>query len=85
MMHEYGYFMDLSDEKQKKLQYLIPLDYWFSMIIYPSLKVKKMAYESDDIRKLIEEIKRRTFSNHLFKDESENWPIELDLDACRNF
>ncbi|MBU4233249.1 MAG: hypothetical protein KKD99_06695 [Proteobacteria bacterium] len=82
---EHKYFDKLSIIEKNKLRYLIPLDYLFSMIIYPSLEVKNMAYQSDDIRYLIKEIKERKFSNHFIKDESKNMPIELDLDACRNF
>jgi hypothetical protein len=81
----YNYFLSLELEKQKKLQYLIPLDCWFSIIIYPSLEVKNIAYRSSDIRKLIADIKRNNISVHCRKDEIENMPIELDLDACRNF
>jgi hypothetical protein len=51
------------------------------MIIYPSLAVKNEAYRKKDLRDAIKEIKKRG----AFKDEQENWPIEMDLDACRNF
>jgi hypothetical protein len=56
---EYDYYNDLSPEQQKQLIYLIPLDCWFSMIIYPSLSVKNEAQESDEIRNLIKEIKKQ--------------------------
>jgi hypothetical protein len=82
---EYNYFNALTPDKQKKLRYLIPLDCWFSMIIYPSLSVKNEAQDSDEIRKLIRKIKDRVFFRPCPGDEIKNQPIELDLDACRNF
>jgi hypothetical protein len=83
---EYNYYYrDLTPEQQKHLRYLIPLDCWFSMIIYPSLLVKNKAQNSDEIRKLIKKIKDRVFFRHCPGDEIKNQPIELDLDACRNF
>ena len=38
-MHAHEYFLSLEQNKQERLRYLIPLDGWFSMIIYPSLTV----------------------------------------------
>lgn len=81
----YSYYLSLTANEQRKLKYLIPIDCWFSMIIYPSLEVKNTAYQSDEIRKLIAEIKKPHISIHCRKDEIENMPIELDIDACRNF
>jgi len=83
---------ELTPEEQAKLKYLIPLNGWFAMIIYPSLDVKNEAqkyreqnrengeikYKLNDIQKEIERIKKD-------KIEDGNWPIEVDLDACRNF
>jgi len=37
---EHDYFNALTSGEQEKLKYLIPLDGWFSMIIYPSLGAK---------------------------------------------
>ena len=74
-------------------EYFLPLDGWFAMIIYPSLDVKneaqkyireqnkengKIEYKLNDIQKEITRIKED-------KIEDGNWPIEVDLDACRNF
>ncbi len=90
---ENDYFMELSPEEQAKLKYLIPLNGWFAMIIYPSLDVKNKAqkyireqnrengeieYKLNDIQKEITRIKEDRI-------EDGNWPIEVDLDACRNF
>ena len=65
-------------------QYLIPLDAWFSMIIYPSLDVKNKAQDNKKIRGLIEQIKKNETPG-CPKAECENDPVEVDLDACRHF
>lgn len=83
------YYDRLSGTQRDKLKCLLPLDSedltdykaepWLGMIIYPSLKVKHAARADEAINKRIKEIiqKQRT--------EKNMWPIELDLDACRNF
>ena len=79
---EHEYFKKLTPEEQAKLKYLIPLNGWFAMIIYPSLDVKNKAQQDNSpcgIKKQIEQIKERD------DIEGKNWPIEIDLDACRNF
>lgn len=80
-----SYFMELSPEEQAKLKYLIPLNGWFAMIIYPSLDVKNKAQQDDStgIKQQIERIKN--LKDHANKVEGKNWPIEVNLDACRNF
>ena len=80
----HAYYIGLSEEEQKKLKYLIPLDGWFSLIIYPSLSVKNIAQRDGEI---INEIKRlkENKNDRANKVEGGNWPIEMDLDACRNF
>ncbi len=77
---EHDYFNSLSGELQNKLKYLMPLDGWLSFIIYPSLAVKNAAQQnpSNGIQKEIKRIKQSSI-------EGGNWPIEVDLDACRNF
>lgn len=76
-------------DKEKKLEYLVPLDMWFSMIIYPSLAVKLESERSDIIRNLIEDIKpdlpKGERPSGGARDEIFSKPIELNLDACRNF
>jgi hypothetical protein len=42
---EHEYFKSLTTLQQDKLEYLIPLDGWFSMTIYPSLAVKNRAQQ----------------------------------------
>lgn len=71
---------------------VIPVrDRWFAMIIYPSLATKVAAEADEEIRNLINSIKP---SDSLLRTypkrnpawlEAHNKPIELDLDACRNF
>jgi hypothetical protein len=88
----HAYFNSLSQDKKDKLKYLIPLDGWFSMIIYPSLKIKNRAQwnEENGIRGLIKAIKSKPGDDGNRVEGPEdprkgNWPIEVDLDACRNF
>jgi hypothetical protein len=83
---EYEYFQKLTADEQNKLKYLIPLDGWFTMIIYPSLNVKNEAQfgSTYKIRSEIERIKNDP-NGHAYKVEGVNWPVELNLDACRNF
>lgn len=83
---EYSYFHSLTKEEQDKLRYLIPLDGWFAMIIYPSLKVKNKAQQDDSTTGIKQQIKRiKDLKDDGNRVEGNNWPIEVDLDACRNF
>jgi len=76
-------------DEEKKLEYLIPLDRWFAMIIYPSLAVKLESERCRKIRCLIKKLKpdlpkgEKPYGDA--RDEIFNKPIELNLDACRNF
>jgi len=76
-------------DKNKTLEYLVPLDKWFSMIIYPSLTVKLESERNDTIRNLIKKIKpdlpkgKLPYGSAINEEFSK--PIELNLDACRNF
>lgn len=83
---EYDYYQSLPEEAKNKLKYLIPLDGWFVMIIYPSLDMKNES-KCSSVYKIQSEIKRikNNPRYHAYKVEGINWPIELDLDACRNF
>lgn len=71
-------------DKENRLRYLIELDRWFAMIIYPSLKIKVKSEACSEIRALIEKIKP-TLEKGKKPDEKHSKPIELNLDACRNF
>ena len=83
----------INQNKFVKPEFLIPVkDQWFCMIIYPSLAVKVEAEADNDIRKLIGELKPTKPPNikagqYMNPAPLENYskPIEIDLDACRNF
>jgi hypothetical protein len=89
---EHAYFNNLEPDQQNKLRYLLPLDGWFAMIIYPSLKVKGHAQWGLDYG-IAEQIRRikgnpNDHGNHvegLTNPIRGNWPIEVDLDVCRHF
>lgn len=89
----YEYFKSLEEEQQEKLKYLIPLDGWFAMIIYPSLSVKNLAQWNrgeDGVFDLVTRIKKKSDDHGNIvegqqKRGSGNWPIEVDLDSCANF
>jgi len=80
----HSYFKALNPSQQDKLKYLIPLDGWFSMIIYPSLDVKNKA-QQDPSLSIVKQIQRiKDIDDHGNRVENKNWPIEVNLDACRN-
>jgi hypothetical protein len=66
------YFGSLNHVQQQKLRYLISLDGWFSMLIYPSLAVKNKSQQDEStlIRQFITEIKER--DDHGNRVESNN-------------
>jgi hypothetical protein len=88
---EHAYFNLLTEEQQGRLKYLIPLDGWFSMIIYPSALEKNDA-QWDTGHGIPDQIKRikSNAGDHgnqvegLRNPTRGNWPIEIDLDACRH-
>lgn len=82
----------LVDNKCDPPEYVIPIkDRWFCMIIYPSLAAKIEAESDQEIRELIKAIKPDSPTNKPYNKtnpaqwEKYNKPIEIDLDACRNF
>lgn len=86
----YDYLNDEKIKKSKWPKYVLPLDYWFSIIIYPSLAVKVEAERDPDIRRLINKIKPTLEEKGLSPKSSASYeqfskPFEIDLDACRNF
>jgi hypothetical protein len=66
-----------------KPEYLIPLDPWLGIIIYPNLKVKKKAVEDKETRDLLKVISNRPTVTGC--SERGCMPIELDLGACKQF
>lgn len=88
---EYDYFQSLDAGAQNKLRYLVPLDGWFAMIVYPALRTKNLAQWDRDGR-IVREITRiKTADNHSNRVEGlknptrGNWPIELNLSAAGHF
>ena len=82
--------------KSKKPNFLIPLQdsgqtysQWFAMIIYPNLAVKVAAEADKDIRKEIKRLKLtvKTLDGLTGSASYEKYskPLEINLQACRNF
>ncbi|MBI4427513.1 MAG: hypothetical protein HY562_00160 [Ignavibacteriales bacterium] len=78
----HAYFQGLESEQRDKLRYLIPLDGWFSMIIYPS-QVVKNEVQRDTKLGIAEKIEKTRWG--AIAVEKESRPIEVTLDNCRNF
>jgi hypothetical protein len=89
----HAYFKNLQPVQQNKIKYLVPLDGWFAMVVYPSLKVKDRAQWGDPDHRIAEEIRRIKSNRYDDGNQVEglknptrgNWPIEVNLDACREF
>ena len=79
----HAYFQRLKKEQQDKLKYLVPLDGWFSMIIYPALDVKNEAQQNAELG-FAEKIKKTRWGQGS-RVENGNRPVEVTLDDCRNF
>jgi hypothetical protein len=75
------YFSSLQKDNQP--EYLIPLDPWLAIVIYPNLQIKKRSVESADIRDLLKDVSMRPTVTGC--PERECMPIELDLPACKHF
>jgi hypothetical protein len=76
-------YLSQEDPQRQKFRYLVPLDGWLSCIIYPSFSLKARGLEDPDVRAQIRRIKTdRCRAN---KVEPGNWPVEMNLDLCRNF
>jgi len=87
-------FIDYCNNSRIKPKFLIPVkDRWFAMIIYPSIEVKVRAQSDSEIKDLINSFKK-PYASEINKNvpvrnpaslEPYNYPIEIDLDTCRNF
>lgn len=78
-----SYFASLSKDTQDLLTFLVPLDGWLAAITYPSIDIKNAAQaEGSEVRRLIRNIAMAHDDAHGV--EGDNFPIELDLDLCRN-
>lgn len=80
----YDFFSNLPELEREKLRYLVPLDGWLAMIIYPTIWTKNAAQQLEDSGVLAELRRVKSVSDHGNRVERSNWPIEMDLDACRN-
>lgn len=72
-------------ESGKKPEYLIPLDGWFSLIVFPSPQVRIAAANDWETQCLIAKAKRRPPRSGIPDYERQMRPIEMDLDACAHF
>jgi len=85
-----GTFKEYLKKAKKQPKYLLPLDNWFAFIIYPSLHVKVAAESDPGIRDAIKGLKpylakKIDCNKGTAEYEKNSKPIEIDLDACRNF
>lgn len=71
--------------QMEKPEYFLPLDAWLAMIIYPSPEVKIEARQNHEINYWIQVAKSKKPVTGCPRYEHEMWPVEVDLDACRNF
>lgn len=84
-------FSNYLKECMKRPEYLIPIKdngRCFAIIIYPSINAKVASERDAEIRNLIKEIKPDAGENYIAEPaecEKFSKPIEIDLDACRNF
>jgi hypothetical protein len=79
------YFSELPSDAQTVLRYLLPVDGWLAAIIYPSIDAKNRAQDpSSGIPELIRKLKADKH-DHANTVEGGNYPVEMDLDLCRNF
>jgi hypothetical protein len=85
-------FIDYCNNSKIKPKYLIPVkDKWFAMIIYPSIEVKVKAQSDNEIKNLINSFKKMyepntvNNMNNPASWEPYNYPVEINLDDCRNF
>jgi len=70
--------------KDDRLKYLLPLNGWLAMVIYPSPQVKNRAAELK-INELIDNIKTKNHRTINPAYEQKMMPVELDLDLCDHF
>jgi len=69
----------------KKPEYLIPLDGWFSLIVFPSPQVRIAAAKDPEIQHLIANAKNSPHTARIPDYERQMRPMEVDLDACDHF
>lgn len=71
-----------------KPDYILPVDQWISLIIYPNLQVKNASFKDREIRSILGEIKSeksKYYTEGIPLNEQINFPVEVDLRIMRNF
>jgi hypothetical protein len=74
----------------RKPVYLLPVDRWLSLIIYPSIQALCVAQQDQELRQLLRSIKREgtpvpNAPKYTAPWEEFTLPVEIELDSCRNF
>lgn len=85
---ENSFYNSLSMKERDILKFLLPLDGWLSLIILPSITIKNKLNDPNHPigSKIKSEIKRiKTTRCHANRVEGGVLPMEIDIDACRNF
>lgn len=80
-------------ESKTKPEYLLPLDEWFALIVYPNLQIKNASFADEEIRNLIDELKSPkklrgespVLAEGLVREEIINRPMEIDFGAMKHF
>lgn len=81
-----AYFSELDGSQKAKLRYLVPLDGWLAVIIYPSVSLKNRARKAVNDPRIRDAIQRiKDLPDRANRVEGGQWPVEMDLDLCRNF
>lgn len=98
--HKHSYFINPKDPTNKKHHefyqtiytsekpdYIVPVDGWLALIIYPNLQIKNAAYEDTKIRDLLTQLKdpKSVRAEGIPPEEVINFPAELDIGAIKNF
>ena len=76
-----------------KPEYLVPVDEWLALIIYPNLQIKNASLDDIEIRDLLanlkskEKLKSRSLiqAEGIPDTEVINFPAEIDIGAIKNF
>lgn len=76
-----------------KPEYLVPVDEWLALIIYPNLQIKNAAQDDTEIRDLLsnlknkEKLKNRSLilAEGIPDTEVVNFPAEISIGAIKNF
>lgn len=99
-VHKQKYFIDPKDPDVgkyhefyktivtlEKPDYLVPVDEWLALIIYPNLQIKNESFKDKKIRDLLRQLKSSgtVFGEGIPSGEIINFPAEFDIGAIKNF